>query len=466
MKINWAIVVFGIGLAILIVFRAINIPITHDEAGTWFHAMPRNQWKCFFDPACWANANNHWLNTLLMQFCAKLGGEGQFVLRIPNVLAGFGYIIAAYLLSKRYLEHYASQVAAFLWLCLHLYLLDFFSLARGYGLMSCGVLWSIYGALRYIERFEFKWLLVCLGALVFAVLSNFTALTAYVAVLGIVFAWMFIHQRSRLLNPLLLTTLISACLFLLIRLPLRWLSSGGEFEWGASHLKQTGMDLMVNLIGAGRYGWLNGGLLLCVLLFLFLIGLIFALVKIKIKSTHPVLLSLLMFLAVLGVIFSLQRILGALPPIGRKSIMLIPFFFGALGLCQRFIASKRTATITGILGSAVILFHFFHTLHPVMKSSREWYYDAYYPELFSTLVPQKEKSDSVSVGASWIFIPGLIYYQKTDSLPISGLQYHKELLIDSNMQYYFIDPSDLPRMDTSRYQQEKMVGPFYLFKRK
>ena len=100
-----------------------------------------------------------------------------------------------------------------------------------------------------------------------------------------------------------------------------------------------------------------------------------------------------------------------------------------------------------------------------MRSCREWYYDKHYPELFSEILPDGPGSDSVRLGSTWIFVPALVFYQKTEPLPLAGLNYERPIVIDSTMDYYYLEPPDTVGMFQAGFEIEKMIGPFFLFKR-
>ena len=254
MKRNWLLVVGIISLAAVFAYRAYAIPFTHDEASTWLNYRYINVWSCISNPACWGTANNHWLNTLLLQWSASIFGEAAWALRLPNVLAGFGYLICAALLCARYTKNYALQCAGFLVLSAHVYLLDFFSLARGYGLMASGVIWGLYALLRYIEKFELRWLLISQFALSFAILANFTALLPWAAVLAGWFLWMVIKKKYSLLLLHGISWMVhSVILFSLLYFPIKTLAKSGEFAWGANNVWEMAKDLMVNLLYGARY---------------------------------------------------------------------------------------------------------------------------------------------------------------------------------------------------------------------
>lgn len=76
-------------------------------------------------------ANNHLLNTLLMYFTTRFGIQEIF-LRLPNLFFGAIYIITSYLISKKFKD----PIYGLILLTACPYLLDYFTLARGYGISA------------------------------------------------------------------------------------------------------------------------------------------------------------------------------------------------------------------------------------------------------------------------------------------------------------------------------------------
>jgi len=464
MKRNWLLVLGILLMASLIAYRSCVIPITHDEASTWLNYRHINVWSCIANAACWGTGNNHWLNTLLLQWSASFFGDGVWALRLPNVLAGIGYLVCAALISTRYSKNQVLQCAGFLLLCGHVYLLDFFSLARGYGLMASGAIWGIYALLRYIEKYELRWLAISLSAFSFAILGNFTALLPWSAMASGWFLWLIINKKFNLLFQHSVLWLVNAgILFLLLQFPIKTLAGSGEFDWGAANPWAMAKDLMVNLLYGVRYFGDHTSLYLLfgLIVFVLVICCMGLLIK-KHESNPPVIFMALLLLLNIIVIILQQKITGSLAPTGRKSIYFIPFIFSFLVLGLALIRNMKTGMVVGSLLSLTVFLHFVRTL-PV-KSCREWYYDAYYPEMISTIFPEESRSDSIRLGTSWIFNPALRYYQKTNPLPISGLDYQNPLVINSTMQYYFVEQQDTAGMAASRFVLEKRIGPFLLFK--
>ena len=111
-------------------YRAYALSFTHDESVSFsifvFHI------KEFRD-----TANHHYLNTWLMQWCYQVLGGAEWALRLPNVLAFGG---CAWVLGRRMVQQQQPWLvlgAGMGLLLLNPFVLDFFSLARGYGLSLC-----------------------------------------------------------------------------------------------------------------------------------------------------------------------------------------------------------------------------------------------------------------------------------------------------------------------------------------
>jgi hypothetical protein len=253
-------------------------------------------------------------------------------------------------------------------------------------------------------------------------------------------------------------------LILLLRFPIEMLSNAGEFGWGATGLWAMMIDLVNQLLYGFRYFGEQSVFIVLWVLFIVTI-LIFVIEMFRKKSGQQKILfdSGVLLLANFLVIILHQKLTGAQAPIGRKTIYLIPFIVIPLSLGFNLIRNRMTGFIVGWVMSFALFLHVMDS-YP-WSSVREWYYDAYYPELLSTILPEGSASDSIRIGSSWIFNPVLSFYQKTSPLPLSGLAYQRPLELDTTMQYYFVEASDSTGMQAKGFVLRKPIGPFYLFKR-
>jgi len=453
-------------LGSLIAWRAVHLPMTHDEASTWINYRHLDLWSCRSNYTCWGTANNHWLNTLLLQWSAGLFGESPWALRLPNILAGWGYGLIAALIARRYSTGVVASLGAWLLLCGHVYLLDFFSLARGYGLMALGVIGSTYSLLRYVEHFRIGWLLAGLGFLTGAILANFTALLAWAAMGSAWGVWLMGGHRWKIFARHLVAWVVHAgLLYWLLRYPLKTLRDNGEFAWGTEGIPGMLRDLFSNLLaGAAYLGNHTVPLVLSFVAVSTLVVIALAGGQTSSLRRRAILLTGLLLGWNLLLITIQQALTGSMAPVGRKAVYLVPLLFLPLALAGT--AAPRKTPWAGWILVVLVSWHLIRVLPGSIRSCREWWYDAHYPTLLSEILPAGADNDSVRLGTSWIFNPALCYYRATDSLPLGGLAYERPLSIDTTMQYYFVEPSDSTGMGAAGFTMVRTLGPFLLFNRR
>jgi len=133
-----------------------------------------------------------------MRLCSSLFGNSELSLRSPNVVAHVIYIASTLLLLKR-LHHPLTQVLGFVLLALNPFVLDFFSLARGYGLALGFLMLSLYLLARACEekpsRHSVIYAVLSGAAAALAVLANYSFLTYYVPMV-LVTAWIVASDRA------------------------------------------------------------------------------------------------------------------------------------------------------------------------------------------------------------------------------------------------------------------------------
>ena len=171
-----------------LVTRAFLVPMTYDEAATYLRYIDAGPWALFD----FSVATNHFLNSVLTRLSSQLLGDAPWALRLPNVLAGFGYLIFAGALVRR-ADRGAVGLAGFVLVVANPYLLDYFALSRGYGLAIALLTGSVYFVLRWLElppdapgaRRLLAW---ALGLAATAVVATYTVLPAFLAVVLLVTA--------------------------------------------------------------------------------------------------------------------------------------------------------------------------------------------------------------------------------------------------------------------------------------
>ena len=172
--------------------------LTYDEATTYRDYIAPGPLACLrFDAV-----NNHLVNSVLAKLFSLVAGTSEFVLRLPNLLAFAVYLLFSFLILDRFVKRKVVVVSGFILLSTNPYVLDFFSLCRGYGLSLAFLLTSLYFFLSFLEDTlrpepgSHRHLRYSLAAASLAVLSNFTLLDVYVGLCAIALG-LFIVQNLR-----------------------------------------------------------------------------------------------------------------------------------------------------------------------------------------------------------------------------------------------------------------------------
>lgn len=129
--------------------RAHTVSFSYDETYTFTRHVLKNMfYQQEYDAM---GGNHHLLNVWGMWASRRFFGESEFALRLPNLLA---YVLYLYASARIALKARTAvlAVAVFVLLNIHPYLIDFFSLARGYGL-ACGfMMMSLWQAWRFFDE--------------------------------------------------------------------------------------------------------------------------------------------------------------------------------------------------------------------------------------------------------------------------------------------------------------------------
>jgi len=118
-------------------------------------------------------ANNHVLNSLLIKALFSLGASSLAIIRLPNVLSFILYLYWGYKISVGKLSPVLGLGCFTLLIC-NPFLLDFFGLARGYGLSLGFMMGSLYFGAEFFESRSTSSLIKALLLASLSVLSVFS----------------------------------------------------------------------------------------------------------------------------------------------------------------------------------------------------------------------------------------------------------------------------------------------------
>ncbi len=152
-------------------FRGYVLAMTHDEAYSFLMAT-ETRWA-----EMTRTANNHWLNSLFMVLESKILPKTPFFFRLHSIFAYLVLAFFSYKIIEKFTKNTAIVISVWIICNLNPFLLDFFSLARGYGMASAFLVASIFMILekRWRASFIFAGL---------AMFSNFTFLHFFNAILA------------------------------------------------------------------------------------------------------------------------------------------------------------------------------------------------------------------------------------------------------------------------------------------
>jgi Dolichyl-phosphate-mannose-protein mannosyltransferase len=186
-------VAIAMAFGIYVLNRAWLIPITVDECSTAVSHVPRSAFDTLFYQSD-ANPNNHILNTLLIKAFTGMFGWHPFVVRIPALFGALLYAFAGLMLSRKISQYAWIGVFTYLMLLCQPYMLEFFSLARGYALGLGLLLTAMWQAWRFLKEEQWSSLIWAIIPAGLAVYANFTLVLFLIPFIGllIITAW----QRS------------------------------------------------------------------------------------------------------------------------------------------------------------------------------------------------------------------------------------------------------------------------------
>ena len=129
--------------------RGLVLSMTHDESSTFINFVSRPFWLIVTnDPP---SANNHLLNTLLIKLSTIISDTSFFV-RLPNLVASAFCLFFTYKFVTQFYKKWHGILLGLSILVLNQYQLEFFSLARGYGLSLSFMMGSLYFIQRFLQR--------------------------------------------------------------------------------------------------------------------------------------------------------------------------------------------------------------------------------------------------------------------------------------------------------------------------
>lgn len=436
-----------------VVWRSINISFTHDESLS-YTLITGNETQLY-------TANNHWLNTILMYLSSKIFGYSELALRLPNVLAFVLYLVFVYKIFTRFsLQPYALLIAVPLLLFNH-FMLDFFGLARGYGLGIAFFTAAIYYFMLYFQKQpSLKYLLLLVFFSLCCIYANYAFLIAILGLhLAAVIGYFSLHKKHFV--SLLLCYLLEGILLIPAILNILYLSKINELYAGGDNnvFEDTLKSVIHFSFDNALYDltipaiWLIGlsaliGFLFCKskslnYLKLSVIVLLFIpwILHISMNMGYPKDRAAQYWMVMTGlfVLFAANAILKSRKT-GKKAFILT--FFGALSLL---------ATI-----NFCAQFNLTHTAI--------WKYDSDVKKAVMRMDQTADHARTYSIGTNWTLEPSLNYYRETRDLKWMSPVWRDG--VKGKYDFYLFFKEDFASLDSTH--RERIVffpkSELYLYK--
>jgi hypothetical protein len=219
----------GVAYMAYIWVRSKSVPITVDEGYTIMTYVPKSVRSILLYDYNEISANNHILNTLWIKGLEVSGDLSVRGVRSLNIIGGLMYVLAGWGLARHFFRGiWAPWCAWVLWLA-HPVLVEYFGVARGYGISYGLMALSLWAAVKWFDGAKKGFFTGSIIAAWLAVSANFSAL-AYFLFLMAVFAWHIARTRERLGARLLTLVLSTISLAALMYQPVRQMRKEGTFD--------------------------------------------------------------------------------------------------------------------------------------------------------------------------------------------------------------------------------------------
>ncbi|MDD4374509.1 MAG: hypothetical protein PHG67_11380 [Bacteroidales bacterium] len=428
-KLNSIILLSVIILLVIYVFlRAYNLPFSHDESISYKIITGDKKFA--------QTANNHFMNTWLMYLSYHLFGAKEIFLRLPNVLAFILYSIFTYKLLIKINNMFLMLLGAS-FLLLNPYLLDYFSLARGYGLSLGFGLASLFFLLRqnslniykdYIKAFSLSLLFS-----LFSSYSNFVFINLNIALIIVYLIELYflvenktIQLTKKKIGAILLILGLNFIFISIIIGQLLFLKNNNQLYFGDNKgfIDSTLTILIHRSIYFSYYGeyfWIG---IRQIIIAVYFIAIIYQLCC---KVCSPLTrITLLLSLMIFGSILQ-HYIFDTLYLVERTSLVFIPLFgffiyYLFLDVYSKLVKNKIVKISFNLFILLVLClpigWHLINNLN--LKYFKDWKYDAHDKDIMKIIDENHKncvhKAEKITISNTWLFEPSIYYYRDLFSM--------------------------------------------------
>lgn len=348
-------------LWVYLIIRAFSVFYIHDEIVTkWSYVI---HWNPFPNQGA-IDANNHFLLSLLAGFFTRLfNSDSMFLIRLGSVLAFpiyFWSIFRLKYLFQQKWNFYALLIA----LTTSSFLIEYFALARGYGLGLAFLVFSIQQMICYFDSDSKKALI---GSLIGWLLTVYASLTLLPITLIAVFFIGIYTARRKFYIWILPVLLMVIPLGYFVEYSFVLKDLGKLYYGGAEGFFSSTIHSLTKYVWLVESTWVDLGIALVTGFILF--AAIRRFWKVKNLFDPKLIFSIFLFVGVASILGQ-YWILGVNYPEDRTAMFLIVFFFGALFFALDDLKSNKIVALISI-GLSLVFFtitmNFTHSMHFVTE---------------------------------------------------------------------------------------------------
>ncbi len=452
------------------VLRAIHVSFTWDETWSYIHyVVPREYFQTAFDAM---GANHHLLNVWGMIAADSLFGNSELALRLPALLAHAVYLYAT---ARIALQARSSVVAimGFIVLNAHTYLLDFFALARGYGLAIGFMMLSLWWATRYLNGGRrLKWLVLAMLAAIFSALANLTMvnyLLALAAGFTLFIVVPFLRGNDRPVLRQLWAVAQAVCVGLAATLPIAIplakgdsLYFGCDSFWGCTLVTFSDRLLYFQHYGVATAPHVAFAVVLLLPLVCVGLALLAAFRSGWWRNLRPMLFGAVVLITCVGASFMQDLLLGTPFPQHRTALFLLPLFlFTPVSGLVAWSGHGRAPRAWATLLALPLLIHFARSAN--LTYAAEWRPEGELSNMLAMVradhPPLGEDRPVITLASSFVNWGCIPYYQVRDGTPwlLLNLRNATEPFMPSD--YYIMEEDARDRIDSLHWQLMYHSGP-------
>lgn len=398
MKVKWSgntektsFIVFSSLLMLYLVLRAIFVPITHDEVGTFFFYVQSGKFLPFSSHMA---TNNHFLNSALTFFSYQLLGSSKFVLRLPNILLAILLLFYTYKLGQLIKDRFLRWVFILSILLAHNFI-EFLALSRGYGMSMAFLIGGVYYLMMAQQSNNSKHFFFCFLFAILSMSSNLTLIISSLIIISLAVISYFSTKtikRKNLIMFILLTFFLGIIpILFFVWVSFDYQSKGLLLHGTTEGFWQITVESIIELVAGFNYRFVG---LLSLLYFLIICGiLIFSLIKIRSRrllNNNNLTFTWLLISNILAS-FLLAEFLNVNYLEDRTGLYFYPLFIGSIIFMLSYLQNEIKFKYIKILSIPILLIpvHFlFHiNLNFVANHKYEILPERFYHEIKSTFKP-------------------------------------------------------------------------------